>query len=124
MRFPHNYRHSAHGAQPEEIEGPLAGAANLFDVSLAFIVALLIALFALFSATELLNPESSMTIVKYSDDGTMEIITKEFEEIKVQRVTEKSLSGRGKRLGVAYELAIGQVVYVPEGFDSEPGGAP
>ena len=124
MRFARNYRRSVHGALPEEVESPLAGAANLFDVSLAFIVALLMALFALFSASELLNPESSMTIVKHNADGTMDIISKDFEEIKVQRVTDQSLSGQGVRLGVAYELATGQVVYVPERVDADPGDAP
>jgi hypothetical protein len=45
----------------------------------------------------------------------MEIITKEAEQIKVQKVTDRTLSGQGTRLGVAYKLASGQVVYVPEG---------
>lgn len=120
VRFVQRHRHSARGSQPGEVEDPLAGAANLFDVSVVFIVALLIALFTLFSASELLNPESSMTILQYRADGTMEIISKEFEEIKVQRVTDQTLSGQGVRLGVAYELANGQVVYVPERIDPDP----
>lgn len=113
MRFVSKYR--GHGPAPGEDEDPLAGIANLFDVSVAFIVALLIALFTLFSASELLDPSSSVTLVKQNEDGTMEIITKEQEQIKVERVTDKTLSGQGTRLGVAYKLANGQVVYVPEG---------
>ena len=124
LRFVQRHRHGARGTQPGEAEDPLAGAANLFDVSVAFIVALLIALFTLFSASELLNPESNMTIVQYRADGTMEIISKEFEEIKVQRVTDQTLSGQGVRLGVAYELANGQVVYVPERIDPDPEETP
>lgn len=96
-------------------EDPLAGIANLFDVSVAFIVALLIAMFTLFSAVEFLDPKSSVTMVKQNEDGTMEIISKQREEIKIQRVTDKKLSGQGVRLGVAYKLSNGQVVYVPEG---------
>ncbi len=103
-------------------EDPLAGIANLFDVSVAFIVALLIAMFTLFSAVEFLNPQSSVTMVKQNEDGTMEIISKQREEIKVQRVTDKTLSGQGVRLGVAYKLSNGQVVYVPEG-QAPPGGS-
>ena len=45
MRFVRRHRISPHGAAPGEDEDPLAGLANLFDVSVAFIVALLIALF-------------------------------------------------------------------------------
>lgn len=115
MRFVHRHRMGAHGPSPGEDEDPLAGIANLFDVSVAFIVALLLALFTLFSSTDLLNPDSSTTLVKTNSDGTMEIISKTRETIKVQKVTDKTLSGQGTRLGVAYELPDGQVVYVPEG---------
>ena len=62
----------------------------------------------------MLDKNSSVTMVKTSSDGSTEIITKEGAEIKVQKVTDKSLSGQGTRLGTAYRLANGQVVYVPE----------
>ena len=104
-----SWRHYA-----DEAEVPLAGVANLFDVSLAFIVALLISLFMLFSAVEFLDPESNVTIVKQMDDGNVEIIVKEGDRIEVQRTTNDTLSGQGTRLGTAYRLANGEVVYVPE----------
>jgi hypothetical protein len=103
-------------------EDPLAGLANLFDVSVAFIVALLIALFAMFSAGRLLDPTSDVTVVQQSSDGEMQIITKRGTEITVQKVTDRTLSGEGTRLGTAYRLPNGQVVYVPE--DGEDGGSP
>jgi hypothetical protein len=126
----HHHPHRAHRGRPRFIrrtrlvgaaresvhdEDPLAGIANLFDVSVAFIVALLIALFSLFSAGSMLDPASSVTIVKQSAKGETEIITKKGAEISVQKVTDRSLSGEGVRLGTAYRLANGQVVYVPEG---------
>ena len=43
-----------------------------------------------------------------------EIIIKQGAHIKVQKVTDKTLSGQGTRLGTAYRLANGQVVYVPD----------
>lgn len=113
MRFAK--RRDAHAPAPGEDEDPLAGIANLFDVSVAFIVALLIALFTLFSSSELLSPSSNVTLVKQNEDGTMEIITKTQQQIKVEKVSDTTLSGQGTRLGVAYKLANGQVVYVPEG---------
>lgn len=114
MRFVRHRRLSAHGPAPGEDEDPLAGIANLFDVSVAFIVALLIALFALFSAGTFLDKNSEVTLVKQTADGETEIIVKKGAEIKVQKVTDKTLSGQGTRLGTAYRLANGQVVYVPE----------
>jgi hypothetical protein len=114
MRFVRRHRLTGHGITMTHDEDPLAGIANLFDVSVAFIVALLIALFALFSAGSLLDPTSKVTLVKQSDQGDMEIITKQGARVTAQRVTDRSLSGRGVRLGTAYRLANGQVVYVPE----------
>ena len=55
-----------------------------------------------------------MTLIKKTDSGEMEIISKRGAEIKVQKVSDKKLSGQGTRLGTAYRLANGQVVYVPE----------
>lgn len=114
MRFIQRHRLSPHGAAPGDDDDPLAGLANLFDVSVAFIVALLIALFAVFSMQGLMDPAQSFTVVEQNADGTIELITKEREKIKVQKVTDKALSGQGVRLGTAYRLADGQVVYVPE----------
>ncbi|MSU67534.1 MAG: DUF2149 domain-containing protein [Opitutaceae bacterium] len=120
MRFVRRHSHSPHGAAPGEDEDPLAGLANLFDVSVAFIVALLIALFALFSSGAMLDKNSSVTLVKTAADGSTEIITKQGAEIKVQKVSDKTLSGQGTRLGTAYRLANGQVVYVPESPAAKP----
>jgi hypothetical protein len=119
MRFIKHRRIAAHGPAPGDDEDPLAGIANLFDVSVAFIVALLIALFALFSAGTFLDKDSEVTLVKQTESGETEIITKKGAEIKVQKVTDKTLSGQGTRLGTAYRLANGQVVYVPDG-DAPP----
>jgi len=119
MRFVHRHRLSAHGPAPGQDEDPLAGIANLFDVSVAFIVALLIALFALFSSGTLLDKNSNVTLVKQTESGEMEIITKQGAQINVQKVTDKTLSGKGTRLGTAYRLANGQVVYVPD-EDTKP----
>lgn len=113
MRFVSG-RRGEHGWSGED-EDPLAGIANLFDVSVAFIVALLIALFGLFSAGRLLDPSSEVTVMQRSASGEMQIIRKKGNEISVQKVTDRSLSGAGTRLGTAYQLANGQVVYVPEG---------
>jgi hypothetical protein len=107
-------RRSRRAAHEQFEDDPLAGIANLFDVSVAFIVALLIALVSMTSMRGLLDPKASFTMVKQNADGTMEIISKEQERIKVQKVTDKTLSGQGTRLGMAYRLPNGQVVYVAD----------
>jgi hypothetical protein len=97
-----------------EADDPLAGVANLFDVSIVFIVAMMLALFAAWNMLDLLDPNSEVTIAKKSADGRIEVLTKKGAEIKVSRVSDKPLSGAGTRLGTAYQLPDGKVVYVPE----------
>jgi hypothetical protein len=104
----------AHAPLQDSEDDPLSGIANLFDLSVAFIVALLIALFSMGTMRGLLDPSSRFTMVKQNADGTMEIITKDQQQIKVQKVTDRELSGQGTRLGMAYRLPDGQVVYVPD----------
>jgi hypothetical protein len=106
----HRYSRGADGASDD----PLAGVANLFDASIVFIVAMMLALFAAWNMLDLLDPNSEVTIAKKSADGKVEILTKKGAEIKVSRVSDQPLSGAGKRLGTAYQLPDGKVVYVPE----------
>ena len=98
----------------EPLEDPIAGVANLFDVSVVFIVSMMIALFMAYNMLDMMDPKSDMTVMKKKADGTVEIVTKKGKEIKVQKVTDKRLSGQGERLGTAYKLKDGKVVYVPE----------
>lgn len=97
----------------EALEDPIAGVANLFDASIVFIVSMMIALFMAYNMMDLLDPASEVTMVKKNAHGEMEIITKKGKEIKVSKITDQKLSGRGERLGTAYKLPDGRVVYVP-----------
>jgi hypothetical protein len=98
----------------EPLEDPIAGVANLFDASVVFIVSMMIALFMAYNMLDMLDPKSEITITKKTADGKMEVITKKGREIKVQKVTDKRLTGEGQRLGTAYQLKDGRVIYVPE----------
>jgi hypothetical protein len=98
----------------EPLEDPISGVANLFDASVVFIVSMMISLFMAYNMLDLVNPKSEVTITKKNAAGEMEIITKMGKEIKVKKVTDKRLSGEGTRLGTAYQLKDGRVVYVPE----------
>ena len=94
---------------------PMGTVANLFDVAMVFAVALMVALVSRFNMTGIFSKED-YTMVKNPGQENMEIITKEGKEIKRYTPSEqKESSGkRGKKVGVAYELENGKIIYVPE----------
>lgn len=95
-------------------EDPLAGVANLFDVAVVFIVGLMITLFSVYRIGDLIDPNSDVTLVKTNADGIQEIIVKEGTEITAYELTGDTMEGDGERLGTAYRLADGQIIYVPD----------
>ena len=106
-----------HLPSPDEIaeEDPLAGVANLFDVSVVFIVGLMLTLFSVYRMGDLVDARSEVTMVKTNADGQQEIIVKKGTKITAYKVTGKTMSGEGERLGTAYRLTNGQIIYVPDG---------
>lgn len=94
---------------------PMGTVSNLFDVAMVFAVALMVALVARYSMTEIFSQED-FTMVKNPGQEDMEIITKEGQEIKRYTPSEDSgASGRkGRKVGVAYQLEDGRIIYVPE----------
>ena len=99
----------------EEDNDPMSVVSNLFDVAMVFAVALMVALVTRYSMTEMFSQED-FTVVKNPGKENMEIITKEGEKINRYTPSEdQSQSGtKGRRVGVAYELENGEIIYVPE----------
>lgn len=100
----------------EEENDPMSVVGNLFDVAMVFAVALMVALVTRYDMTEMFSQED-FTIVKNPGKENMEIITKEGEKINRYTPSENQddASGkRGKRVGIAYELENGEIIYVPE----------
>jgi hypothetical protein len=97
-----------------EDEDPAAGLLNLFDIWLVFAVSLMLALLAYTKLPELVAPGQDVTVVKNPGQPDMEIVGKKGREIETLKMTNKQLKGEGKRLGTAYRLKSGKVVYVPE----------
>ncbi len=94
-------------------EEPMNGVANLFDVALVFIVALLLSLMSTFQVLDFFNPESEMTIMKKVQDQ-WQVITKKGKEVKVKKITDRTVGGdEGFELGKAYQLKDGRVIYIP-----------
>lgn len=93
---------------------PMGTMANLFDVAMVFAVALMVALVSRFNMTEMFSKED-FTMIKNPGKENMEIITKEGNEIKKYTPSEESASNKkGKRVGIAYQLENGNIIYIPE----------
>ena len=94
---------------------PMSVVGNLFDVAMVFAVALMVSLVTRFNMTEMFSQED-FTMVKNPGKENMEIIVKEGNKINRYTPSEdQSQEGRrGKRVGIAYELENGEIIYVPE----------
>lgn len=101
--------------QQEDID-PMSVVSNLFDVAMVFAVALMVALVSRYNMTEMFS-QDDFTMVKNPGKDNMEIITKEGQKINRYTSSEDQSSKdnkKGKRVGVAYELENGEIIYVPE----------
>jgi len=99
-------------------DDPLGGVANLFDLGMVFAVALLIAMVRYLSLPELLTRDQDVTIVKNPGRPDMVILRKKGIRLERLKLTTQEIGGEGVKLGTAYRLKSGEVVYVPE----RPGG--
>ena len=96
----------------EEID-PMGSLVNLFDVAMVFAVALMVAFVIQSRMTEFLTAEDA-TFVKNAGKENMEIIVKKNNKITRYKSEKNSGSGKGRRVGIAYQLENGEVIYVPE----------
>lgn len=79
----------------QEDSDPLSVVVNLFDVAMVFAVALMVAMVMHMNMTE--------------------VFTQEGNKINKYTPSEQQGSGaKGKRVGIAYELENGEIIYVPE----------
>lgn len=98
-----------------EDHDPVAMLTNLFDVAMVFAVALMVALVSKFNMTEIFSQED-YTMVKNPGKENMEIITKEGQTITKYKPSEnqEKTGKKGKKVGIAYEMENGEIIYVPE----------
>ena len=100
----------------DEDNDPMSVVSNLFDIAMVFAVALMVALVTRYDMTEMFSTED-FTMVKNPGQENMEIITKEGNRINKYTPSDESedkAGNRGRRVGVAYELENGEIIYVPE----------
>ena len=105
-------RYAAFGAQEES--DPMSNLVNLFDAAMVFAVALMVAFVIHSQMTEFLTAKD-VTFVKNAGKPDMEIIVKKENRITRYKSEKSSGSGKGERVGIAYRLENGEVIYVPEG---------
>ena len=90
----------------EEDTDPLSVVVNLFDVAMVMHM----------NMTEVFGQED-FTIVKNPGKENMEIISKEGKKINTYKPSgqkEEDSGKRGRKVGIAYELDNGEIIYVPE----------
>lgn len=95
---------------------PTSVLVNLFDVAMVFAVALMVALVTRFDMTEVFSKED-YTVVKNPGTEQMEIVTKRGDKIEKYTPSENQESNGGairKKVGTAYQLESGEVIYIPE----------
>ena len=100
----------------EDDGDPLSVVVNLFDVAMVFAVSLMVAMVMHMNMTEVFGQED-FTVVKNPGKDNMEIITRKGKEISTYKASGKTADGdgqQGRRLGTAYELDDGRIIYVPE----------
>ncbi len=97
----------------DDEEDPLTGFANLFDLGIVFALGFMVSLITYLGLPELLGKED-MVLVKNPGAEDMEMIIKSGEHLERLQPTGGSLAGEGgEKLGTAYRLPSGEVVYVP-----------
>jgi len=95
-------------------EDPLTGVANLFDLGIVFALGFMVSLVAYMGLPELLGRQE-ITLIKNPGQEGMEILHKSGKRLEHYRATGGSLrGGEGERLGTAYRLKSGEVIYVPD----------
>lgn len=95
----------------ENDEDPFIAIVNLIDVLLVIIAALFL--------VSTYNPLSSfgaenVTVISNPGTAEMEIVIKQGKEIKRYESKGKTDVGSGVKLGTAYQLPDGTMVYIPE----------
>lgn len=89
---------------------PLDGLVNLFDLGIVLAVAFLLAALQSVNLTDLLT-QSNVTVLR-TEPNSQTLIVKEGDQIKTVRLSKKTITGSGRRVGEVFRLADGRLVYV------------
>ena len=93
----------------DEDDDPMSVVSNLFD-------AVMVALVTHYNMTEMFSTED-FTVVKNPGKQNMEIISKKGKQIErytPSKNQDAKSSNKGKRVGTAYQLENGEIIYIPD----------
>lgn len=93
---------------------PLSIMANLFETGLVFALGFMVSLVNAMNMMDVFNPEAKVTVTTERKDG-IQIMVKDGKKTTMRRMTKNLGEGDGEKLGIAYRLEDGSVIYVPEG---------
>jgi hypothetical protein len=93
----------------------MASVANLFDAAIGFSAALLVAV-----AVQGAFQQGARASAETNDNPRRDVVSDSRAKLTRYRESQGIAEGEGQRLGVAYRLESGEVVYVPEGDADEP----
>ncbi|WP_149196316.1 DUF2149 domain-containing protein [Luteimonas suaedae] len=105
--------------ETDEHDDPILSVVNLVDLFLVVIAVLMIII-----VSNPLNPFSDKTVVVVENPGQadMRMLVKDGEELREYESSGEIGEGEGVKAGVAYRLADGRMVYVPEAPAGDAGG--
>ncbi len=92
-------------------DDPLLSVVNLIDVFLVLVAALLLAV-AGGPGTPFVSDQ--VTIIRHAGTPEMEIVVREGSTVTHYRADGSRADGAGVRVGAAYRLSDGTIVYVPD----------
>ena len=93
-------------------DDPLSLVPNLFDVSIVLAVAFLVATLSVAGQRE--RGTASPGQIAKGLRKAAETVVRQSGGKSLQRPTDRKAGGRGSRLGVAYQLENGEIIYVPD----------
>ena len=94
-----------------EGDDPAAGLINLFDVWIAFAAALLLSVVSYMNKPQPTTAQSEKTAAEQRGETLDDIETQRMRAERFQE-SRASKSGEGERLGTAYRLKSGEIIYV------------
>lgn len=95
-------------------DDPLSLMPNLFDLSIVLAIGFLLTALGALGFRDLMRSSDDWTLVRRSPSGQTEVVSRQGKSIRIQKVSARKAGGQGVRLGVAYELEGGEVIYVPD----------
>ncbi len=95
-------------------DDPLSLVPNLFDLSIVLAIAFLLTALGTLSLGDLMRTGGDWTLLRRSPAGQTEVLSRRGKTIRIHRLSPRKAGGQGIRLGVAYELENGEVIYVPD----------